>query len=196
MTTNQANSQWIADINEAVRVMRTGGVILYPTDTIWGLGCDARNSEAVERIFRIKERADSKALICLVDSMAMLERTVGDVPEAAEQLIEVAVEPLTIVYDHGMNVAPQLCASDGSIGVRLTREPFSKGLCTAMRGPVVSTSANISGEPAAMSFHEISKQIVDAVDYVCLSRRDEPSQAKASTVIKISAGGLFKILRK
>lgn len=196
MTTNQANSQWTADINEAVRVMRAGGVILYPTDTIWGLGCDARNSEAVERIFRIKERADSKALICLVDSMAMLERTVGDVPEAAEQLIEVAVEPLTIVYDHGMNVAPQLCASDGSIGVRLTREPFSKGLCAAMRGPVVSTSANISGEPAAMSFHEISKQIVDAVDYVCLSRRDEPSQAKASTVIKISAGGLFKILRK
>lgn len=196
MTTNQANSQWTADINEAVRVMRAGGVILYPTDTIWGLGCDARNSAAVERIFRIKERADSKALICLVDSMAMLERTVGDVPEAAEQLIEVAVEPLTIVYDHGMNVAPQLCASDGSIGVRLTREPFSKGLCAAMRGPVVSTSANISGEPAAMSFHEISKQIVDAVDYVCLSRRDEPSQAKASTVIKISAGGLFKILRK
>lgn len=196
MTTNQANSQWAADINEAVRVMRAGGVILYPTDTIWGLGCDARNSAAVERIFRIKERADSKALICLVDSMAMLERTVGDVPEAAEQLIEVAVEPLTIVYDHGMNVAPQLCASDGSIGIRLTREPFSKGLCAAMRGPVVSTSANISGEPAAMSFHEISKQIVDAVDYVCLSRRDEPSQAKASTVIKISAGGLFKILRK
>lgn len=196
MTTNQANSQWTADINEAVRVMLAGGVILYPTDTIWGLGCDARNSAAVERIFRIKERADSKALICLVDSMAMLERTVGDVPEAAEQLIEVAVEPLTIVYDHGMNVAPQLCASDGSIGVRLTREPFSKGLCAAMRGPVVSTSANISGEPAAMSFHEISKQIVDAVDYVCLSRRDEPSQAKASTVIKISAGGLFKILRK
>lgn len=196
MTTNQANSQWTADINEAVRVMRAGGVILYPTDTIWGLGCDARNSAAVERIFRIKERADSKALICLVDSMAMLERTVGDVPEAAEQLIEVAVEPLTIVYDHGMNVAPQLCASDGSIGVRLTREPFSKGLCAAMRGPVVSTSANISGEPAARSFHEISKQIVDAVDYVCMSRRDEPSQAKASTVIKISAGGLFKILRK
>lgn len=184
------------DINSAVDTLRRGGIILYPTDTIWGLGCDARNEKAVRRIFDIKHRADSKALITLVDSLAMLDATVEEVPEVAEQLIEAAVDPVTIVYDKGRDVAPSLLAPDGSIGVRLTREPFSAALCRAFRGPVVSTSANISGAPSPMCFAEIDPEIIGAADYVCASRRDEPPAAKASSVIKISSGGLFKILRK
>ena len=184
-----------ADINAAVDVMKRGGVILYPTDTIWGLGCDARNPQAVKRIYEIKQRVEAKALICLVGSMAMLDSVVGEMPDVAEQLIEAAVNPVTIVYDHGPGVAPDLLAPDGSIGVRLTRERFSSALCQAMRGPVVSTSANISGCPAPRDFASIPDEIKAAVDYVCTSRRDETSSAKPSTVIKISAGGLFKILR-
>lgn len=185
-----------ADICNAVDVLRKGGVILYPTDTIWGIGCDARNDAAVRRVYEIKHRADAKALITLVDSPAMLDATVEEIPEVAEQLIEAAVDPVTIIYDHGRNVAPALLAEDGSIGVRLTREPFSAALCRAFRGPIVSTSANISGEPAPLDFASIVPEIRDAVDYVCLSRRDESPAPKASSIIKISAGGLFKIIRK
>lgn len=188
--------QYKEDIDAAVAAMRRGGVIAYPTDTVWGLGCDARNSEAVRRIFAIKRRCEAKALITLVDSLAMLDRTVAEVPEVAEQLIEAAVDPVTIIYDRGTGVAPELLAEDGSIGVRLTREPFSAALCRAMRGPVVSTSANFSGEPTPLDFRSIDPALLAEVDYVCLSRRDEAPAAKASSVIKISAGGLFKILRK
>lgn len=188
--------QYKDDIETAAAVMRRGGVIVYPTDTVWGLGCDARNPKAVRRIFEIKRRSDSKALITLVDSEAMLERTVEDVPEVASQLIEAAVEPVTVIYDRGCGVAPELLAEDGSIGVRLTREPFSAALCRAMRGPVVSTSANFSGEPTPLDFKSIDPSLLAMADYVCRSRRDEAPVAKASSVIKISAGGLFKILRK
>lgn len=191
-----APEQYRDDIAEAVAVMRRGGVIAYPTDTVWGLGCDARNSAAVRRIFEIKRRCEAKALITLVDSMAMLERTVDEVPEVAEQLIEAAVDPVTVIYDRGRDVAPELLADDGSIGVRMTREPFSAGLCRAMRGPVVSTSANFSGEPTPLDFSSIDPELLGLTDYVCRSRRDEAPAPKASTVIKISAGGLFKILRK
>ena len=187
---------WRDDIARAVETMRRGGVILYPTDTIWGIGCDARRADAVRRVYEIKRRSDSKALICLVDSLAMLDATVENVPEVAEQLIEAAVDPVTVVYDHGRGVAPELLADDGSIGVRLTREPFSAALCRAMRGAIVSTSANVSGQPAPRCFDEIPDDIRAAVDYVCVSRRDEGPTAKASTVIKISDGGVFQILRK
>ena len=190
------NSDWNDDIASAVDTMRRGGVILYPTDTIWGIGCDARNSRAVEKVYEIKRRTDSKAMICLVDSLAMLDSVVDSVPDAAEQLIAAAVDPVTIVYDHGLNIASELLAPDGSVGIRLTHEPFSAALCRAMRGPVVSTSANISGENAPRCFAEISDDIKNAVDYVCRARRDEVPAAKPSTVIKISSGGLFKILRK
>lgn len=187
---------WRDDIARAVETMRRGGVILYPTDTIWGIGCDARRADAVRRVYEIKRRSDSKALICLVDSLAMLDATVENVPEVAEQLIEAAVDPVTVVYDHGRGVAPELLADDGSIGVRLTREPFSAALCRAMRGAIVSTSANVSGQPAPRCFDEIPDDIRAAVDYVCVSRRAEGPTAKASTVIKISDGGVFQILRK
>lgn len=184
-----------ADITAAIDTMRKGGIILYPTDTIWGLGCDATNSDAVRRIFEIKQRADSKALITLVGSEAALERTVDEVPEVAWQLIEVADRPTTIVYDHGRGVAPELLATDGSIGIRLTREPFSAELCNRFRRPVVSTSANISGHPSPATFAEIDPEIISKVDYACTSRRDEAANATPSMVIKISADGLFKILR-
>ena len=189
------NAEMTEDVRRAVDVLRRGGVIVYPTDTIWGIGCDARNSQAVKRIYEIKRRADSKALITLVDSLAMLDRVVDDVPEVAEQLIEAAVTPTTIIYDRAREVAPELCAPDGSLGVRLTREEVSAALCRGLRGPIVSTSANISGEPSPATFAEISDEILRAADYVCTSRRDETEAAKPSSIIKISAGGLFKIIR-
>lgn len=190
------NQETINDINSAVEVLKSGGVILYPTDTIWGIGCDATNAAAVRRVFEIKRRADSKALITLVDSVAALERIVPEVPDAAYQLIDVAVEPLTIVYDSAVGVASELLAADGSIGVRITGEEFSKTLCRTFRRPLVSTSANVSGEPSPMCFAEIADEVVSAVDYVCATGRNSVPSAKASTVIKISAGGVFKILRK
>lgn len=191
-------SEYTPDIRAAVEVLRRGGVILYPTDTIWGIGCDATDSAAVKKVFEIKRRSDSKALITLVGSEAALERTVEDVPDVAWQLIEYSDRPLTIVYDRAAHdIAPELSAEDGSIGVRLTRETFSSGLCRAFGKPIVSTSANISGQPSPGCFAEISHEILKAVDYVCLSRRDEvPGSARPSSIMRLSAGGLFKIIRK
>jgi L-threonylcarbamoyladenylate synthase len=183
------------DIKQAVDVLRKGGIIVYPTDTIWGIGCDATNSQAVKRIFEIKHRADSKALITLVGSIAALERTVDEVPDIAYQLIEVTDKPLTIIYDKGRNVAPELLAEDGSIGVRVTSEAFSAALCKAFGRALVSTSANISGQPSPTCFSEISDDILNAADYVCTSRRDEATHNTPSSIIKISAGGIFKIIR-
>lgn len=193
-------SDYSEDIRQAVEVLRKGGVILYPTDTVWGLGCDATNSEAVKRIFQIKRRADAKALITLVGSIAQLERTVDEVPEVAYQLIEFSDRPMTIVYDAPLasaHIAPELLAEDGTIGVRVTAEEFSAGLCRAFRKPLVSTSANISGSPAPEVYTQIDPEILAAVDYVCLSRRNEASGgARPSSVIRLSAGGLFKIIRE
>lgn len=184
-----------ADLRRAVDVMRRGGVILYPTDTIWGIGCDATNSEAVRRIFSIKNRPDSKALISLVPSPDWLETYVDDVPEVAYQLIEASVRPTTIVYDRGIRLAPELLAADGSIGIRVTSEPFSSRLCSSLRRPVVSTSANVSGSPSPRFFHEIDPLIVNAVDYVVEYRRDDSSPASPSSVIRLGSGGLISILR-
>lgn len=188
-----------ADIRAAVEVLRRGGVILYPTDTVWGIGCDATDSAAVRRVFDIKRRADAKALITLVGSIAQLERTVEGIPEVAYQLIEFSEKPVSIVYDRPApmaRIAPELLAQDGTLGVRVTAEEFSSALCAAFRKPLVSTSANISGEPAAACFDEISQEIVDAVDYVCTSRRDDCGRrAVPSSVIRLSEDGLFKILR-
>lgn len=184
------------DIDRAVEVLKKGGLILYPTDTVWGIGCDATNTQAVAKVYSLKKRDDSKALITLVGSEAALERAVEEVPEVAWQLIEAAVSPVTIVYDRGAGVADNLLAPDGSLAVRLTLEEFSRQLCQRLRRPLVSTSANVSGTPTPRCFSEISQEIIDGVDYVCASRRDEPPCATPSMVIKISAGGEFKILRK
>lgn len=187
------------DIRLAVQHLRDGGVILYPTDTVWGLGCDARNSDAVAKIFRLKHRSDAKALITLVGNLAQLERTVSGIPEVAYDLIQLSERPLTIVYDGirpGSGISPALLAADGTIGVRLTREDFSSALCTAFGAPLVSTSANISGMPAPATFAQIDETLIDAVDYVCTSRRDETKAATPSTIMRLTEGGIFKILRQ
>ena len=183
------------DIRNAVEVMRKGGVILYPTDTIWGIGCDATNEEAVKRVYQIKQRDDSKALICLVDSDGRLQRYVRNVPEVAWQLIDCIEKPTTLILDGAVNLAPNLIAEDGSIGIRITQEPFSKELCYRFQKAIVSTSANISGEPAAQNYCDIDPKIIEQVDYVCWSRRQEHKPHQPSSIIKLSADGVVKIIR-
>lgn len=176
--------------------MRDGGVILYPTDTIWGLGCDASNQDAVKRIFSIKQRSDSKSMLVLLDSDAKLNYYVEEIPDVAYDLMDLSEKPLTIIYDGARRLAPQLIAEDGSVGIRVTKEAFSRELCARMRGAVVSTSANISGQPSPANFAEISKEIIDAVDYVVEYRRDDQSKAKPSGIIKLGRGGLVKVIRE
>ena len=183
------------DIRRAVEVMNQGGVILYPTDTIWGLGCDATNADAVRRIYEIKQRTDAKALISLVDSETKVQFYVKEVPEVAWDVMELSERPMTVVFDGGRNLAPNLLAEDGSVAIRITKEAFSKELCMRMKRAVVSTSANISGQPAPRCFSEISEEIKKAVDYICTSRQDEPPTQTASSIIKLGAGGEVTIIR-
>ncbi len=190
------SQEWREDIRQAVDVMNRGGIILYPTDTIWGLGCDATNEDAVARIFSIKQRNDAKALITLVDSEAKVDFYVRDVPEVAWSLLECADKPLTVVYDDGRNLAKNLLAEDGSVGIRITHEPFSRELCMRMKRAIVSTSANVSGQPAPRSFADIPQAILDAVDYVCTSRREEKENPPASSVIKLGRGAEITIIRE
>lgn len=182
------------DLREAVEVLKKGGIILYPTDTIWGIGCDASNSEAVKRIFALKERSDAKAMLSLVGSEGQLQRTVNDIPEVAWELIDAAVKPLTIIYDHPVGLAPELLAPDGSAGIRITSEPFSRALCERLRRPVVSTSANKSGQPSPASFSDISPEIIDGVDYVVRFKRDRKG-GSASNIIKLGEAGRVKVIR-
>ena len=184
------------DIRQAVEVLRKGGVILYPTDTVWGIGCDATNAEAVKRVYEIKQRDDSKALICLVDSDGRLQRYVRSVPDVAWQLLDAAVKPTTVILDNAINLAPNLIAEDGSIGIRITNEPFSKELCYRFQKALVSTSANISGQPAPQNYQDIAPEILDAVDYVCFSRRQEHQPHTPSSIIKLTEDGVVTILRK
>ncbi len=187
------------DIRQAVETLRQGGVILYPTDTVWGIGCDATNADAVSRVYQIKQRDDSKALICLVDSDARLQRYVRDVPEVAWQLIDSIAEgdrPTTLILDGAVNLAPNLIADDGSIGIRITNEPFSRELCYRFQKAIVSTSANISGEPAAQNYRDIDPKIIEAVDYVCWSRRQEHQPHQPSSIIKLGRDGQVAIIRK
>ena len=187
------------DIRKAVEVMRNGGVILYPTDTVWGIGCDATNAEAVKRVYEIKQRDDSKALICLVDSDARLQRYVRDVPDVAWQLIDSIKEggkPTTLILDGAVNLAANLIAEDGSIGMRITQEPFSKELCYRFQKAIVSTSANISGEPAAQNYRDIDPKLLEAVDYVCTSRRQEKKPHTPSGIIRLKSDGEVMVVRK
>ncbi len=184
------------EIKKAIEVMRNGGVILYPTDTIWGIGCDATNEEAVKKVYEMKKRADSKALICLVDSEAKIDFYVKDVPPVAWDLIELSTKPLTVIYDGARNLAPNLLAEDGSVGIRVTNEEFSKQLCFRFRKAVVSTSANISGEPSPKSFADISDEIKNAVDYIVGVRQNEKGGVKPSSIIKLGAGGVVQVIRE
>ena len=188
------------DIKKAVETMRKGGVILYPTDTVWGIGCDATNTEAVKRVYEIKQRDDSKALICLVDSDARMQRYFRNVPDVAWQLVDSLKEgdgkPTTLILDGAINLADNLIAEDGSVGIRITNEPFSKELCFRFQKAIVSTSANISGEPAAQNYCDIDPRIIEAVDYVCWSRRQEHKPHTPSSIIKLKENGEAEIIRK
>ena len=174
--------------------MREGGVILYPTDTIWGIGCDATNEDAVRRVYEIKQRQDSKAMLVLVDSSVKVDFYVQDVPEVAWDLIDLADKPLTIIYSGARNLAANLLAEDGSVGIRVTNEDFSKRLCQQFRKAVVSTSANISGQPSPRNFSEISEEVKSAVDYIVGYRQEEMSNPKPSSIIKLDKGGVIKII--
>lgn len=188
------------DIRNAVEVLRQGGVILYPTDTVWGIGCDATNEDAVRRVYEIKQREDSKALICLVDSDARMQRYVRNVPDVAWQLIDSMQDadstPTTLILDGAINLAPNLIAEDGSIALRITQEAFSKELCYRFQKALVSTSANISGQPAAQNYCDIDPQLLEKVDYVCWSRRQEHKPHKPSSIIRLRPNGEVTIIRK
>lgn len=176
--------------------MREGGVILYPTDTIWGIGCDATNEDAVRRVYEIKQRQDSKAMLVLVDSSVKVDFYVRDVPEVAWDLIDLTDKPLTIIYSGARNLAANLLAEDGSVGIRVTNEDFSKRLCQQFRKAIVSTSANISGQPSPKNFSEISEEVKSAVDYIVGYRQEEMSNPKPSSIIKLDKGGVIKIIRE
>lgn len=184
------------DIHNALEVLRNGGVILYPTDTIWGIGCDATNAEAVKRIYRIKEREDSKSMLVLVHAETMLPAYVGEIPEVAWELLEASTEPMTIIYSGGRNLAPNLVSADGTIGIRVTSDEFCRTLISKFRKPIVSTSANISGQPSPGNFAEIDPALYDKVDYVVNWRQDDLARARPSSIIKLGPGGEIEILRK
>jgi L-threonylcarbamoyladenylate synthase len=184
------------DIDKALTILKDGGVILYPTDTIWGLGCDATNETAVEKINKIKGRAADKSFIILLDTDSKIQSYVTEVPEVAYDLIEYAEHPMTVIFSDGKNLAKNVINQDGSVGIRVVKHDFVQQLLQRFRKPIVSTSANISGEPSPQNFDEISEEIKSAVDYVVEHQQDDRSIKKPSTIIKIGSGGQFSFIRK
>lgn len=185
----------LSDLNNALEALKSGGVILYPTDTVWGIGCDATNAEAVSRVFAIKQRNDAKALISIVHSNGALGRWMKRVPDIAYDLIETATSPLTIVYPEVEGLAANLVAEDGSAGIRVVDEPFCKKMCERFGRPIVSTSANISGAPTPSTFQKISREIIEKVDYVVEYRQKDKNPGEASNIIKLDEKGHFQIIR-
>ncbi|MEP3836349.1 MAG: L-threonylcarbamoyladenylate synthase [Algibacter sp.] len=183
------------EINKTLEILKNGGIILYPTDTVWGIGCDATNPEAVKKVYRLKNRIDSKALICLVTDDRMLKQYVKTVPETALNIIDIAEKPTTIIYDDAKNLAHNLIADDGSIAIRIPDDDFCYWLSRKLNGPLVSTSANISGAPTPKSFKEISDEILKGVDYV-VNLQHEKICNKPSSIIKISNSNVVKIIRE
>lgn len=194
-----ANRYEKSDLEEAVRVLREGGVIVYPTDTVWGIGCDATNEEAVQKIYSLKHRADTKSMLVLLDAPGKLQGYVEEIPEAAWDLLECTSDgtqrPMTIIYPNARNLAKNLIAEDGSIGIRITGESFSKALCERLKRPIVSTSANISGEPTAKNFSQISQQVLAQADYVCQYRRDDEEEKQPSSIVKLGLHNEIQIIR-
>ena len=183
------------EARKACEVMEKGGIILYPTDTIWGIGCDATNPEAVKKVYELKQRADNKAMLVLIDNEVKLNFYVKDVPEVAYDLIDYTTKPLTIIYDGARNLAENLIAEDGSIGIRITKEAFSNELCFRFRKAIVSTSANVSGEPSPGCFDDISEEIKQGVDYIVNCRQKEYKKPSPSSIVKVGQGGLVKVIR-
>jgi len=191
----KTRTQQEADIVQCLKVLSAGGLILYPTDTVWGIGCDATNAEAVKRVYRLKQRDDSKALIVLIDSADHLDHYVVDVPAIARELIDVAVKPLTIIYEGAYNLAPNVLGDEDSIGIRIPNDEFCHRLCERFGKPIVSTSANVSGQPTAKRFSDIDSIIVENVDYAVEYRRDDTTPHQPSNIILLSRDGTFKIIR-
>ncbi|MDT8346768.1 MAG: L-threonylcarbamoyladenylate synthase [Flavobacteriaceae bacterium] len=181
-------------IHKTVEVLKSGGTILYPTDTIWGLGCDATNAEAVEKIYAIKQRPNEKALIVLMNTLAMLERYFPEIPEAAYQILELSDKPTTIIYDQPKGVAKNLVAADQTLAVRICKDAFCTALITKFNRPIVSTSANRSGMASPTCFNDVHKDIQTSVDYIVPLRQEEIN-TKASTIIKLGLDGQVKIIR-
>jgi L-threonylcarbamoyladenylate synthase len=184
------------DIKGSLNTLRLGGILLYPTDTIWGLGCDPSNEKAINNIFTFKSRSETKSLIILADGLPMIERYVSEIPDIVYELAEVSDDPLTIIYPKGKNLAPGICGSDGSVAIRICNDQFCKELISRFRKPVVSTSANYSGHPSPSNFSEIEKTLIDKVDFVVQYKQDDRSKCLASPVIKINLDGTIKIIRK
>ncbi len=182
-------------IDAAIKVLKEGGVILYPTDTIWGLGCDATNGAAVERVFKIKQRSDSKSLIVLVSDLDMVGRYVKEIPEIAVQLVEVNDKPMTIIYPGAIGLAPNVVAEDGTVGIRIPNHEFCNKLIYKFRRALVSTSANISGAPAPVRYEDIPQEIKDAVDYIVPQEFEGDCTRSASQIIKVGLGSEIEIIR-
>jgi len=183
------------ELKEAVRVLRAGGVILYPTDTVWGIGCDATNHKSVERVFEIKRRPSSKSMIVLLDNMGKIPNYVEEMPDVAWDLVKYATEPLTVIYQKGKNLAPNVVGEDGSVAIRITREEVSRSLCRMLCRPLISTSANMSGQPSAATFGQISEEIKAAVDYIVPLRQNEHNMPPPSRIVKLYNDGVFKVIR-
>ncbi|MDA3893880.1 MAG: L-threonylcarbamoyladenylate synthase [Salinivirgaceae bacterium] len=185
------------DIKKALEVLRNGGVILYPTDTIWGLGCDATNEEAVQRIYEIKQRADHKSMIILMDNINRLPSFVNDIPDVAYDVIEFSEKPLTIILEDAKALAKNVInKDDGSVAIRITKEKFTQQLIQQFKKPIVSTSANISGDPSPAIFDEISDKIISSVDYVVEYRQNDLSKSTPSGILKIGKNLSITIIRK
>ncbi len=184
------------EIKKVIDVLRNGGIILYPTDTVWGIGCDATNTEAVEKIYKLKNRADSKSMIILVHDVSMIYGYVHDVPDAALQLIDVNDQPMTIVYSNAENLPENLIHSDGTIGIRVSDDVFCRELIKRFKKPIVSTSANLSEKPAPTIFPEIEKYIRDGVDYVVKHRQNDRTKRNPSSIIKVGINGEIVIFRE
>jgi L-threonylcarbamoyladenylate synthase len=184
------------EIKNALEVLRKGGVILYPTDTIWGIGCDATNPEAVKKIYEIKEREDNKSLLVLVDEASRILSYISAMPEIAWDLIELTVEPLTIIYPGARNLAKNLIPEDNSIGIRVSGEIFTKKLIQRLKKPIVSTSANVSGKKSPANFSQIDEIIKSKVDYIVNYRQDDLTEFKPSSIIQLGVKGEVKIIRK
>ena len=183
------------EIHNAYEVIINGGIILYPTDTVWGIGCDATNPEAVAKIYKLKQRAETQSMICLMNGEKMMYNVFAAIPEVAWQLIDLSEKPTTIILDNPRNVAPNLISQDKSLGIRIVKEPFCFKLMEKMKKPLVSTSANISGQPTPIAFKDISPEIIKGVDYV-VNLHQEKIAGKPSTIIKLTKDSQVKIIRK
>jgi L-threonylcarbamoyladenylate synthase len=184
------------EVNRALKVLHDGGIILYPTDTIWGIGCDATNAEAVKKIYALKQRDEAKSMIVLVDTENKLESYIGSVPDVAYDLIEFSENPLTLVMPGAKNLAANLIAADGSVGIRVSKHTFSQQLIQRFRKPIVSTSANISGQPSPKNFDMIAEEIIHGVDYVVDLEQNDRSEKKPSTIMRLDPDGRFEFIRK